>query len=165
MPAKYAEMSVVRFRVVNFMKMVSMFMVLASLIYFYAYVDNRLGFMTNSHAWYFDVSKSVIFYSGLAVFALFNLVMGIGINLYKNARGYDEKSLLFKSEMQKEAIHFWLITLITSINFLIACSILYLAMIRINGITSNTDYIFLPAVGLVALIVAIIGLLVAFTKK
>jgi len=42
-----------------------MFMVLGSLIYFYAYVDGRMDFMSVSVSWQAGLSKSVVFYSGL----------------------------------------------------------------------------------------------------
>lgn len=140
-------------------------MVLGSLVYFYAYVEDRLGFMTNSQDWFVAATKSAIFYSGLGIFAVFNLIMGLSINLYMNAQGYDKNSWLFKSELQKEVIRFWLIYLTASINFLITCFILYIAMIKINGMTSNTDFVFLPIAGMVAMLISVIGLLVAFAKK
>ena len=165
MPAKRFTMSVTGFRVAKFLKMVSMFMVFGSLIYFYAYVEDRLGFLTNNHDWFVAASKSMIFYTGLGIFSIFNLMMGLSINVYNKAQGYNENSLLFKSESQKERIHFWLIYITASINFLIECGILYLAMIRINGMSSKTDYIFLPVFGLLAILISMIGLLLVFTKK
>lgn len=158
-------MSELNLRVANFLKILSMFMVLASLLYFYAYVDQRMDFITASDNWYTSMSKSVIFYSGLGIFAVFNLLMNAALNMYKSADGFDEKSLIFKNELQKEHIQFWLIYLIAGINLLISCMILYLAMIRINEVSSNVDYLYLPIFGLAIMMVIIIGLFRAIIKK
>ena len=165
LPAKYECMSELNLRVANFLKMLSMLMVLGSLLYFYAYVDQRMGFITESDDWYISLSKSVVFYTGLAFFAVFNLLMNAALNMYKRADGYDENSLIFKSEFQKENIQFWMIYLTAGINVLISCMILYLAMIRINEVSSDTDYLYLPIFGLTIMVVIVIGLFRAINKK
>ena len=142
-----------------------MFMVLGSLLYFYAYVDQRMDFTTGSDNWYTSLSISVIFYSGLGIFAVFNLLMNAALNMYKGADGFDENSLIFKSEFQKEHLQIWLIYLIAGINLLISCMILYLAMIRINEVGSNMDYLYLPIFGLAIVMVIILGLFRVIIKK
>ena len=95
-------MSETSFRIANFLKMFSMFIVFGSLIYFYAYVENRLGFVNEAEFWLEKTPKSYIFYTGLGIFALFNLLMSVGLSMFKNAQGYDDKSWLFKNSLHKE---------------------------------------------------------------
>ena len=158
-------MSETSFRVANFLKMFSMFMVLGSLIYFYAYVDDRFGFINSSNQWYLELSKSVIFYSGLGLFAMLNLLLNIGINVHKSASGYDPKSFLFKSESQKEKVNVALIYLLIGINVMLAMTIIYLAFIRINGMNEMADYIQFPIFGIVVLAAAIVNSSLTLFKK
>ena len=159
-------MSELNFRIANFVKLLSMFMVLGALLYFYAYVDVRLeSVIPLSGDWYREFSKSAVFYTGLGIFAVFNLVMNAVLGVYKNTRSYDEHSLLFKSELHKERIWLWILYLMAGVNVLISSSIMYIALLRINQVDSNTDYAFLPAFGFMAVLIAFSGLLVSIIKK
>lgn len=142
-----------------------MFMVLGSLIYFYAYVDNRLGFINEADSWFETSPKTYIFYSGLGIFALFNLLMSVGLSMYKNAQGHDEKSWLFKNAMQMERVSIGMIYLLIGINFMISTVTIYLALIRINGMSNEADYIYWPLFGLLILIITVVNLVLAIAKK
>jgi len=91
--------------------------------------------------------------------------MNVALSMYKGADGFDVNSLLFKSEWQKERIQMWLNYLIAGINLLITCAVLYLAMIRINEVSSDADFIFLPIFGFAVMMVTLIGLFSAIIKK
>ena len=77
-------------------------MVLGSLLYFYAYVDVRLDqILPISEDWYSQLSKSVIFYTGLGTFAVLNLAMNAVLGMYKSTKSFDEKSLLLKNQIHQ----------------------------------------------------------------
>ena len=159
-------MSELYFRTANFLKMLSMFMVLGSLLYFYAYVDDRLTLISpSSNDWYSELSKSYVFYVGLVIFAVFNLAMNAILSIYRSAEKYDENSLLLKSEIHKERIWLWIIYMIGGVNFLISSVITYLALLRINKISNNMEYAFLPIFGFLVVATTLIGLLIAIFNK
>ena len=159
-------MSELSFRIANFIKMLSMFMVLGSLIYFYAYVDVRLDqIFPYSDDWYGQLSKSLIFYTGLGTFAVLNLVMNAVLGIYKSTKSYDEKSLLFKNEVHKERIWLWFLYLIAGVNVLITSMIMFFALIKINQAESDAGYAFLPTFGFVAVTIAFSGLMASIFKK
>jgi hypothetical protein len=159
-------MSELSFRIANFLKTLSMFIVLGSLLYFYAYVDVRLDqIFPTSGDWYSQLSKSAIFYTGLGTFAVLNLVMNAVLGIYKSTKSYDEKSLLFKNEIHKERIWLWFIYLIAGVNVLISSMIIFLALIKINQEESETGYAFLAVVGFVAVAIAFSGLLASIFRK
>lgn len=131
----------------------------------YAYVNERMEFLNSSNDWLSKFPKAYIFYTGLGVFAVFNLLINVGINMFKNAEGYDERSLLFKNQEHKERLLMWFAYLLAGINFLISCVIFYLGLIQINEMNDKMQYIFLPITGLLVLLGVILGLLVAIFRK
>jgi len=159
-------MNELNFRVANFMKMVSMFMVLGALLYFYAYVGDRLDFVPSSDEGSIDhVSKSVVFYSGLGIFAVFNLVINAVLSVYKSAEKYHESSVLLKSEIHKERVMLWIVYLIVGVNTSIASAITYLALLRINNVSGDSAYVYVLIFGLVIVAATFIGLLAAVFKR
>ena len=152
-------------RVANFIKMFSMFMVFGSLLYMYAYATDRANFLNTSPNWITELPKAQLFYVGLGVFAIFNLVMNVGISMYKNAKGIDNRSLLFKSKEQKRKLLLWFTYVWAGINFLIASVIIYLALIKINEVADISEYVFIPVIGLLSLVAILIGLIGALIRK
>ena len=158
-------MDEVNMRVANFIKFFSMMMVIGSLLYMYAYSSDRLNFLNESQDWISDVPKSSIFYAGLGLFALFNITMHIGINMYKNVEGIDERSVFFKSKQQKEKLLIWFTSIIAGVNVFITSIVLYLAMLKINEASVDSDFVYIPLVGMIILIAPFVGLIAALIRK
>jgi predicted ferric reductase len=144
-------MSEINLRIANFLKVFSMFMVVVSLAYMYAYVTERVDFLESDPAWYQGITKVYIFYVGLGIFTVFNLVMHLALSMYKNTEGVDKHSVLFKNELQKQKLLVWFTYLLTAGNVFIACTIFYLALVKINMVGNATDYFYLPLAGAVVL--------------
>lgn len=158
-------MSELDVRVANFFKMFSMFLVMLSLLYMYGYVDDRMEFLNNSQDWISTTPKAYFFYFGLGFFAIFNLLINVGISVYKRAEGFDAKSILFKNKKHKRKLLVWFTYFVAGVNFLISSIIFYLALIRINEVNDRSQYIYVLALGLVVLLGITIGLLVAISRK
>ena len=158
-------MDEVNMRVANFIKFFSMMMVIGSLLYMYAYSSDRLNFLDESQDWISDMPKSSIFYAGLGLFALFNITMHIGINMYKNVEGIDERSVFFKSKQQKEKLLIWFTSIIAGVNVFITSIVLYLAMLKINEASVDSDFVYIPLVGMIILIAPFVGLIAALIRK
>ncbi len=158
-------MNVVNQRVANFIKAFSVFTVFVSLLYMYGYSPENGNNMNASQNWLSSLSKVHLFYFALGAFAMFNLIMNVGISMYKKSKGVDLKSFLFRSKEQKESILMWLSYFLAGINTLIASLLIYLAMIKINEATDASAYLFIPIMGLTILAVSIIGLIQAIIKK
>ena len=151
----------VKLRVANIVRFVSMILVMAALLLMYAYGTDDHSIRTTKDAFLPQFSKATIFYTGLGVFAVFNLLMNWGIRSYREAKGYDPKSLLFKSEHQKAGVLFWIILLLAALNFLLGLMITYIGFIKIEGPSAQIDYIALPVMGISILCVVLVGLLVS----
>ena len=145
--------------------MFSMFMVFGSLLYMYAYANDRLNFMNPSPNWITELPKAQLFYVGLGVFAILNLVMNVGISMYKNAKGIDNRSILFKSKEVKKKLLMWFTLFWAGINFLIASIITYMALIKINDVTNISEYVIIPIIGFLSLIAILIGLIGTVVRK
>jgi hypothetical protein len=158
-------MSEVNQRVANFIKAFSMFMVIGSLLYMYAYSPASSYFMNSSQDWMLKLSREHIFYVGLGVFAIFNLLMNIAISMYKNSKGTEPQSVLFRSKEQKQKVLVWLNWFLAGINILITCIVLFLALIKINEVTDTAKYLFIPVAGLIILVFIIFGLIRAVSIK
>lgn len=158
-------MSEVNLRVASFIKAFSMFTVMGSLLYMYAYSPENGTIINTSQDWMINLPKAYIFYIGLSTFAIFNLVMNVGINMYKNTRGVDARSILFRNKEQKKLLHMWLTYFLAGINFIITSMVLYVALIIINEVADTSRYIFIPVVGLTILLVSVVGLIHAIIKK
>ena len=158
-------MGEVNMRVANFIKFFSMMMVIGSLLYMYAYSSDRLNFLNESQDWISEVPKSSIFYAGLGLFALFNITMHIGINMYKNVEGIDERSVFFKSKLQKEKLLVWFTSILAGVNVFITSIVLYLAMLKINEASIDSHYVYIPFVGMIILITPFVGLIAALIRK
>ncbi len=145
-------MSETSLRVANFSKLFSMFAVVGSLLYMYAYATDKVDFFGSSDEWYSRWSKVEIFYIGLTVFAVFNILAGLAISAFKNVKGIDENSLFFRSEHHKEKLLVLLTYLLSGINVFIASVVFYLALVKINQQQDHMEYMYLPAICLVILI-------------
>ena len=142
-----------------------MFMVFGSLLYMYAYATDRTNFLNTSPNWITELPKAQFFYIGLGVFAIFNLVMNVGISMYKNAKGTVNRSFLFKSKEQKRKLLMWFTYIWAGINFLIASIIIYLALIKINQVADISEYVYIPVIGLLSLVAILIGLIGALIRR
>lgn len=158
-------MNEINLRIANFLKLVSMVMVIVSLLYMYAYTSENIRLLSSSVDWLKGLSKSYVFYIGLALFAVFNLLMHGAINFYKSAEGYDESSMLFQNAERKESLVMRFTFLLAGINIFFTSIIIYIAMISINEVKSSTDYLLIPVIGMLVLLGFLIGLIVSFIKK
>jgi len=158
-------MSEINLRIANFFKVFSMLIVVVSLAYMYAYVTDKVDFLRSDSVWHDRISKEFIFYSGLGIFAVYNLIMGLAINMYEDTRGVDKSSLLFKSELQKQKLIVWFTYLLTGGNLFIASMIFYLALVKINLAGNTTDYIYFPLTGALILMSILLTLIYQLIKK
>ena len=158
-------MSEISIRGANFLKVFSMMMVVGSLIYMYGYATDKLDVMNPEIESVTSLSKAHIFYAGLGLFVLFNLVMHVILHMYKSAQGFDPKSYLFKNKLHKARIIVWITYLLAGINIFLTTIITFVALAKINEATGTTPLIYFPIVGFCILIFIIIGLLVAIFRK
>ena len=158
-------MTEIKQRVANIIRFVSMISVVAALLFMYAYGADDHVIRPDTDDVLTQIPKSTIFYTGLVVFAIFNLLMNWGIKAYRETRGFDANSLLFRSENQKSRVIFWLTLLLAALNFLLGFFISYIGFIKIEGLDAQKGYLHLPIIGLVITIVAFIGLLIAVISK
>ena len=158
-------MNEINLRIANFLKLVSMVMVIVSLLYMYAYTSENIRLLSGSVNWLKGLSKSHVFYIGLALFAVFNLLMHGAVNFYKNAEGYDDKSILFQSAIKKESLVMRFTFLLAGINIFFTSIIIYIALISINEVKESTDYLSIPVIGMLVLLGFLIGLIVTLIKK
>jgi hypothetical protein len=149
----------------NFFKFFSMFTVFGSLLYMYAYSRENSDLVTSTQDGVVGIPRTYIFYYGLAVFAIINLVLSYWINIYKSVKEIDEKSIRFKSKEQKESLLLWFTYFLTGTNVLITCFILYLALIKINDAASNSGYMYIAIVAVVLWFGILIRLVSSIFKK
>lgn len=158
-------MSEVHLRIANLFRLFSMFAVLGSVIYMYAYVSDKVDFLHTSYDWYDRLSKIHIFYGSLGIFAIFNVLMSIAISMYKNVEGVDANFSLFKNETQKKRLLVRFTYFQGGVNYFIASMVLYLALLKINQAQSHYSYIYLPLIGISILTVILLGLVFQMIRK
>jgi ABC-type polysaccharide/polyol phosphate export permease len=158
-------MEEIRQRTANIFRFLSMAGVVGSLLFLYAYGADEHNIRPSTGDWLEDISKTALFYYGLAIFGVFNVLVNWGIKVYREAVGYDQNSRLFKNEMHKAGILFWLTLTLAVINILIASVVTYMAFIKIEGVSAQTDYLHIPVIGLSFLLIAIIGLLISVFRN
>ena len=90
----------VKQRVANIVRFISMVAVLTALLFMYGYGTDDQVVRSFSEESFSQVSKSTIFYSGLAVFAIVNFLLMWGIKAYREVQGIYPQSRLFKSEFK-----------------------------------------------------------------
>ena len=155
----------VNIRVASFLKMVSMLMVIASLIFMYGYAEDRLNFTRTANIWIREVPKSYLFYGALVSFAALNLFLNVGLSIYKNSRGYNKNSYLFRSKEKKEKLVVLINYLIAGANLLITTILIYIALMRINDTRDPLDYIYLPVLGILVLAGIMVAIVAALLRK
>ena len=152
-------------RVANILRFLSMAAVVASLLFMYAYGTDEHTILPEEDTFLSGISKNTLFYAGLSVFAVFNLVVNWGIKVYRAAEGFDENSLLFRDEFHKERNLFWLTLLLASVNILITSVMTYIAFIKIDGPSAQGGFLYMPIVGGLLLLVSIVGTLTSIFRK
>lgn len=152
-------------RVANMFKFFSMLSIIVSLLFMYAYGSDDHSVLVLEQGWLSDISKATIFYTGLIIFGVINIIFNWWIKMYKETRGYDDKSLLFKNEYHKAGMLVWFTSLMAAINIFISALILYIAFIKIDGISAEGRFIFIPVAGLLFLVlVVVVGAISALRK-
>ena len=158
-------MNELNLRVSKFLRLLSMFMVMASLIYYYAYVSSERDIPVAREGWIAELPKDLVFYAGLAIFALINIAINVVLSMYQSTQRYDESSKLFRNEERKEQIRAWILFLLAGINCMLACFVLYMAFLSMTTVESDVGYIYFPIVGLIAVIIPFVGLIRAIFKR
>lgn len=153
-------------RVANILKSLSMLAALGALLFMYAYGTDSNVIRESSDVVLQSIPKSTLFYGGLAVFAILNLLMNLGLKMYREAKGVAENSIFFKSEEKKQRLQLWFTANIASINCLLASVYAYVGFIKIDGESAIEGYLQIPLVGLVFFLISIVGLvLVIYSGK
>jgi hypothetical protein len=148
-------------RAANIFRFLSMMVVIGALLFMYAYGTDEHSIRPQEYGLIEGFSKTALFYYGLVIFGVLNILANWGIKVYRDVIGYDMNSRFFKNEMHKARILFWLTLTLTAINLLIASVVAYIAFIRIDGASAQTDYLHLPIIGLALLVIVLIGLLIS----
>lgn len=155
----------VNHRIANIFKFLSMAIVIGSLVFMYAYGSDTHSVKIPDQSWLSEISKTTIFYAGLIIFGIINIIFNWWIRLYRDADGFDARLLLFKNEYRKSAMLVWFTSLMAAVNFFIAAIITYIAFIKIDGISAESRYFLIPIAGLaLLLLVAVSGILLALRK-
>jgi ABC-type polysaccharide/polyol phosphate export permease len=158
-------MEEIRQRAANIVRFLSMAGVVGSLLFMYAYGADEHNIRPVAEDVLSGISKTTLFYYGLGVFAVFNVLMNWGIKVYREATGYDKSSRLFKNETHKARILFWLTLMLSAINLLITSAVTFIAFIKIEGVSAQTDYLPIPIIGLTILFVVLVGLLISVFRN
>ncbi|MHC1599166.1 MAG: hypothetical protein ACXQT0_06310, partial [Candidatus Methanofastidiosia archaeon] len=79
--------------------------------------------------------------------------------------GIDERSVFFKSKNHKEKLLVWFTYMLAGVNVFITSIVLYLAMLKINEASVDSDFVYIPLVGLIILIAPFVGLIAALIRK
>lgn len=159
------HMQEIRQRTANIVRFLSMAGVVGSLLFMYAYATDDHNIRPASEDVLSGISKTTLFYYGLGVFGVFNVLMNWGIKVYREATGYDKSSRLFKNESHKARILFWLTLALAAINLLITSVVTFVAFIKIEGISAQTAYLPIPIIGLILLFVVLTGLLISVFRN
>lgn len=141
-----------------------MFMVFGCLLYMYAYTSGLNG-GENTHGWFFELSSKQVFFFGLAVFAIFNLVMNMGISTFKNTQVKDGNSMVFRNEEKREKLLMWFTYVAASVNVLMATIIAFLALVKLNGQANISGLALLPTAAMILFIVACSGVFRMLIQK
>jgi hypothetical protein len=158
-------MEEIRQRVANIIRFLSMAGVVGSLLFMYAYGADEHNVRPATEDVLTGISKANLFYYGLVIFGVCNVLMNWGIKVYREASGYDESSRLFKNETHKARILFWLTLSLAAINLLITSAVTFTAFIKIEGVSAQTDYLPIPIIGLILFFLALIGLLASVFRN
>ena len=154
----------INIRGASFAKNASMFMVMAALVYMYAYTTDGEVVLKGQAAWLNDYSKANIFYAALVLFGVLNLLMGLGLNLLKSSLSTSATSSMLGGEAKRKRLLVWFTYSAAAINFFMATTLSYIAFLKIDG-ASRSGYIYIPYLGLMVLVFTLIGLIVAWVKK
>lgn len=158
-------MEEIRQRVANIVRFLSMAGVVGSLLFMYAYGADDHNVRPAAEDVLSGISKTTLFYYGLVIFGVFNVLGNWGIKVFREATGYDKNSRLFKNETHKARILFWLTLTLAAINLLITAAVTFIAFIKIEGVSAQTDYLPIPIIGLTLLLVVLIGLLISVFRN
>ena len=85
--------------------------------------------------------------------------------MYREADGFDARSLLFKSEYRKAELLVWFTVLMAVVNFFISTAITYIGFIKIDGIAAESKYFFIPLAGMAVLLLVIVSGTLLVLKK
>jgi hypothetical protein len=152
-------------RVANIFKFLSMAIVIGSLMFMYAYGSDAHSVTMPDQSWLSEVSKTTIFYTGLIIFGIVNIIFNWWFKMYRETDGFDARSFLFKSEYRKAELLVWFTVLMAVVNFFISTVITYIGFIKIDGIAAESKYFFIPLAGLAVLLLVIVSGTVLVLKK
>lgn len=156
----------IRQRLANIARFFSMMLFIGGLLFFYSYASDAIGRSITHDYYILQLPKSLIFYSMLVLFAVFNIIMNVTVKLYKDAKGEDQSSKLFFSGYQKEVVVFWATLTIAGFNTLLATFLFYVGFTRIEEMAAMTSYIAVPVLGILCFLIPFTGLIVTiFTKR
>ena len=158
-------MTEIKQRIANICRFLSMISVLASLLFLYGYGTDNNQITVGEQGKFWSLPKATLFYSGLIVFGLLNILTSFGIKIYRDSSGQDTRSLLFRSEEQKANVLVWLTFSAAAVNVLLATTMVFIAFIKIDGLDSAFQYAYIPLLGIVLFVAAIVGLLISVFQK
>jgi len=152
-------------RIANIARFVSMMLFIGGLLFFYSYASDAIGRSITEDYYILQLPKSLIFYSMLILFAVFNIIMNLAVRLYRDAKGEDQSSRLFFSAHQKVVVTFWATLTIAGFNALLATFLFYVGFVRIEELAAITGSIAIPVLGIISFLVPFSGLIVTLLTK
>lgn len=152
-------------RLAGIARFISMLLFVGGLLFFYSYASDAIGRSITHDYYILQLPKSLIFYSMLTLFAVFNIIMNVAVKLYRDAKGEDRSSRMFFSAHQKEVVTFWATLTIAGFNVLLAAFLLFVGFIRIEELSALTGYIAIPVLGIILFFVPFSGLVVTLLTK
>ena len=155
----------VKQRIANIIKFLSMAALIGSLLFMYAYGSDAHSTRVPEQGWLAGLSKTTIFYTGLIVFGMLNVIFNWWIKMFRETSGFDPKSFLFKNEYRKSILLVWFTLLLAAVNFFISTVITYIAFIKIDGVSAEIRYFFLPVAGLSVFVLVAVGGVVLVLRK
>ncbi len=147
----------VKQRVANILRFFSMVLVVIGLLFMYAYGSDAHSASPAMTNWATSFSKSFIFYLGLTIFGVINILFTWWIKSYRDTNTFDGWSFLFKSEAQKSWLLIWFTLQLAVFNFLLASVIAFIGFVRIEGVAAESKFFFIPVIGLALFILVLVG--------
>ncbi len=145
-------------RTANIIKFASMVMFIVALLLVYAFVPGQLRLSDipfSAETMMF--SKGNLFYWGLGLFIVVNVLAGLTIY-------YIKKQTSSVKKLSLEKILFWLSLTISGMNFFLLLIFSFVGFINVEGVSNPENYRFLPVVGVIILLFSLLGLIVTLFR-
>jgi len=144
-------------RIINLFFWSSGFLFLVALLYVYAFLPIKVGMLFDSSGLpTFSITKEMLFYSAIILFATTNGLIHLYRKMMKGGRSFHTYEWVEMS--REETVYFWLSGFSASLNFLYVFCILFLGMYHNQEHFNISNFVFLVYIGPIFLIAWIFSL-------